>query len=116
MRAPPAWTLKAPDAQLIDKKGKPFGKHFAGPSWQASDGSSIKLNSGNTYVDHAFVHTGRKMRDLNALIPQGSGWVLSIAYGVHAFDGNVEAGGAIDAADRAMYARKRGTRGDKPSE
>ena len=25
------WTLKAPDARLFDQKGKPFGKHFAGP-------------------------------------------------------------------------------------
>jgi hypothetical protein len=36
-----AWTLKAPDAQLFDKDGKPFGKHFAGPSWEASDGSRV---------------------------------------------------------------------------
>jgi hypothetical protein len=36
-----AWTLKAPDAQLFYKDGKPFGKHFAGPSWEASDGSSV---------------------------------------------------------------------------
>lgn len=36
-----AWTLKAPDAQLFDKNGKPFGKHFAGPSWQANDGSRV---------------------------------------------------------------------------
>jgi hypothetical protein len=35
------WTLKAPDAQLFDKDGKPFGKHFAGPSWEASDGSRV---------------------------------------------------------------------------
>ncbi len=35
------WTLKAPDAQLFDNKGKPFGKHFAGPSWEASDGSRV---------------------------------------------------------------------------
>jgi hypothetical protein len=37
-----AWTLKAPDAQLYDKDGKPFGKHFAGPSWEANDGSRVK--------------------------------------------------------------------------
>src|ERR1700676_1752294 len=37
-----AWTLKAPDAQLFDKDGKPFGKHFAGPSWEASDGSRVR--------------------------------------------------------------------------
>jgi Protein of unknown function (DUF3455) len=35
------WVLKAPDAQLFDKDGKPFGKHFAGPSWQANDGSRV---------------------------------------------------------------------------
>jgi hypothetical protein len=36
-----AWALKAPDALLTDASGKPFGKHFAGPSWQASDGSRV---------------------------------------------------------------------------
>jgi hypothetical protein len=36
-----AWVLKAPDALLFDKDGKPFGKHFAGPSWEANDGSRI---------------------------------------------------------------------------
>jgi hypothetical protein len=35
------WVLKAPDAQLFDKDGKPFGKHYAGPSWEAKDGSKI---------------------------------------------------------------------------
>src|SRR5437660_12395176 len=35
------WMLKAPDAQLFDKDGKPFGKHSAGPSWEATDGSRV---------------------------------------------------------------------------
>jgi hypothetical protein len=35
------WALKAPDAQLFDMDGKPFGKHFAGPAWEASDGSRV---------------------------------------------------------------------------
>lgn len=35
------WTLKAPNAQLFTKDGKPFGKHFAGPSWEANDGSRV---------------------------------------------------------------------------
>jgi hypothetical protein len=39
--AQPGWTLKAPEAQLFDKDGKTFGKHFAGPSWEASDGSRV---------------------------------------------------------------------------
>jgi hypothetical protein len=36
-----AWTLKAPDAQLFDQDGKSLGKHFAGPSWEANDGSRV---------------------------------------------------------------------------
>ena len=36
-----AWTLKAPEAQLFDKKEQLFGKHFAGPTWQANDGSRV---------------------------------------------------------------------------
>lgn len=35
------WALKAPDAKLFDKDGKPFGKHFAGPSWEANNGSRV---------------------------------------------------------------------------
>jgi hypothetical protein len=36
-----AWSLKAPDASLMDAKGNTIGKHFAGPSWQANDGSTV---------------------------------------------------------------------------
>jgi len=36
-----AWSLKAPDASLQDANGRTIGKHFAGPSWQANDGSTV---------------------------------------------------------------------------
>jgi len=36
-----AWLLKAPDADLFDADGNLFGKHFAGPSWMASDTSRV---------------------------------------------------------------------------
>ena len=42
-----AWALKAPDATLADARGKVIGKHFAGPSWQASDGSTVVGESVN---------------------------------------------------------------------
>jgi len=35
------WTLKAPEAVLTDGSGKPAIKHFAGPTWQANDGSQV---------------------------------------------------------------------------
>jgi Protein of unknown function (DUF3455) len=35
------WKLKAPDAKLFDVQGKVVGKHYAGPTWEANDGSKI---------------------------------------------------------------------------
>jgi len=35
------WALVAPVAELFDASGKKFGKHYAGPHWEASDGSRI---------------------------------------------------------------------------
>lgn len=36
-----AWKLKAPEATLTDASGRVMGRHFAGPSWQATDGSVV---------------------------------------------------------------------------
>jgi hypothetical protein len=36
-----AWTLKAPEAQLRYEVGKELGKHYAGPTWEANDGSKV---------------------------------------------------------------------------
>jgi Protein of unknown function (DUF3455) len=35
------WTLKAPDAELHDRKDKVIGHHSAGPSWKLTDGSEV---------------------------------------------------------------------------
>jgi hypothetical protein len=55
------WTLKAPDAQLFDQDGKPFGKHFAGPSWEASDGSRV---------------TGKAIANASSPDPESIPWLL----------------------------------------
>ena len=36
-----AWRFKAPEAVLVDPLGQEVGRHFAGPSWQAKDGSIV---------------------------------------------------------------------------
>jgi hypothetical protein len=36
-----AWTLKAPEADLHDRKDKVIGTHFAGPTWKLKDGSEV---------------------------------------------------------------------------
>jgi Protein of unknown function (DUF3455) len=35
------WTLRAPEADLSDRTGKAVGKHYAGPTWEAKDGSKV---------------------------------------------------------------------------
>jgi hypothetical protein len=36
------WTLKAPDANLLDAQGNIIGKHFAGPTWHLNNGGEVK--------------------------------------------------------------------------
>jgi hypothetical protein len=35
------WTFSRPDAKLFDEMGKQIGTHFAGPTWEYSDGSRV---------------------------------------------------------------------------
>jgi len=35
------WELKAPEAELTDAQGRSFAEHYAGPTWEAPDGSKI---------------------------------------------------------------------------
>jgi hypothetical protein len=35
------WIFQAPEADLLNRKGEVVGHHFAGPTWQGSDGSAV---------------------------------------------------------------------------
>jgi hypothetical protein len=35
------WTFKAPQAELFNARGEVVGSHFAAPTWQSQDGSSV---------------------------------------------------------------------------
>ena len=35
------WAFVAPDAELFDRAGKKIGTHYAGPAWEAADGSKV---------------------------------------------------------------------------
>jgi Protein of unknown function (DUF3455) len=35
------WTLKAPEAILLNEAGKSIGKHYGGPTWEYQDGSKV---------------------------------------------------------------------------
>ena len=36
-----AWTLEGPRASLTDQRGEAVARHYAGPTWEATDGSKI---------------------------------------------------------------------------
>jgi hypothetical protein len=35
------WTFKSPEADLTDEQGNKIAKHYAGPTWEATDGSKV---------------------------------------------------------------------------
>jgi hypothetical protein len=35
------WVFKAPEANLYDKHGRDAGIHYAGPTWESTDGSTV---------------------------------------------------------------------------
>ncbi len=37
----PDWVFVAPEARLLDANGTLVGKHYAGPTWEAADGSKV---------------------------------------------------------------------------
>jgi hypothetical protein len=35
------WVFRAPEAALVDRMGRSIGKHYAGPTWETVDGSTV---------------------------------------------------------------------------
>jgi hypothetical protein len=35
------WVFRGPEATLMDRSGRSVGRHYAGPTWQSRDGSSV---------------------------------------------------------------------------
>ena len=55
------WTLKAPEAELKDRKDKVIGQHSAGPTWKLKDGSEVK---------------GKKVAEVDSLDSDSIPWLL----------------------------------------
>jgi uncharacterized protein DUF3455 len=61
-----AWTLKAPEAELHDRKDKVIGSHSAGPTWKLKDGSEV---------------TGKAAAHVDSLGGESIPWLLVNAVG-----------------------------------
>jgi uncharacterized protein DUF3455 len=55
------WTLKAPEAELKDRKDNVVGHHSAGPTWKLKDGSEV---------------TGKAGAQIDSLDPDSVPWLL----------------------------------------
>jgi hypothetical protein len=92
------WQLKSPEADLFDQAGVKIGRHYAGPTWEARDGSKV---------------TGTLIARAGAPDPSAIAWLLlsaksASASGVfsgvqfiqrlHTAGGNAPAGGCNQAA------------------
>ena len=55
------WVLSRPEAGLLDESGAWIGRHFAGPTWEAADGSRV---------------TGQVLQRSNAPIANAVPWLL----------------------------------------
>jgi hypothetical protein len=72
------WTLKAPDAKLLDSAGNQIGTHFAGPTWKLTDGSEVK---GKAIANQPSPDAGSVAWLLLEAIPgSGQGKLASVAY------------------------------------
>jgi hypothetical protein len=72
------WTLKAPDAKLLDADGKQIGTHFAGPTWRLNDGSEVK---GKAVANQPSPEEGSVPWLLLQAIPDsGKGQFAAVAY------------------------------------
>ena len=98
-----AWTLKAPDATLTDGT-KVVGKHFAGPTWQAEDGSSV--------VGEVIVNSPSPAPNsipwlvLHAKSHAGAGMMADVAYVVRTnTEGGVAPASGCDAAHSGAETR-----------
>jgi hypothetical protein len=70
------WVLKGPRARLVDDKGQQVGTHYAGPTWEADDGSKVR----GTRKKSAEVKGAIPWLLLEATEPTGEGRMSKVKY------------------------------------
>jgi len=84
------WTLKGPDARLLNAAGRQIGTHFAGPTWKLNDGSQV---------------LGELVASQPSPDPHSVAWLLLRA----------KAGSATGSLAQVTSIRRTGTRGGVPA-
>jgi Protein of unknown function (DUF3455) len=71
------WVFQAPEATLFDRRGRIAGKHYAGPTWAANDGSTVV---GSKIASFAPDPTSIPWLLLAAASHTGAGRMSSVSY------------------------------------
>ena len=99
------WTLKAPDAELRDAKGRIIVHHSAGPTWKHQDGSEITGKA----VAHADAPDRRSIPWLLLAVVghSGTGALAHVTHvqRIHTHDGQAPAAAQCDAAKQGSETR-----------
>jgi hypothetical protein len=72
------WVLKGPEAKLFDEEGKEIGKHFAGPTWEVTDGGKVVAQvppEGTVAKSDAIAWLKLKVKS-----SEGQGWLAGVKY------------------------------------
>jgi hypothetical protein len=94
-----AWTLVAPRADLLDERGHRAGTHYAGPTWEAADGSKVTAKKLAEAIGGADTVPWLL---LQAASHEGDGRMSAISYiqRVETEGGRAPTGGCSASADR----------------
>jgi hypothetical protein len=92
------WALKAPEADLSDRAGTKIAKHYAGPTWEARDGSKV-TGEARARADSPD-GKGVAWLLLSAKSTSGSGIFAAVRYiqRLHTVGGNAPSGGCGQAS------------------
>jgi hypothetical protein len=71
-----SWVFTKPDAKLFDESGKAIGSHFAGPTWEWSDGSRVM---GRAVANASPDPDSIPWLLLTATDHQGDGWMKHVS-------------------------------------
>jgi hypothetical protein len=71
------WVFRGPEANLYGHKGKLAGTHYAGPTWQANDGSTVV---GTKLAEYAADPTAIPWLLLGAASHAGKGRMTDVTY------------------------------------
>ncbi|MET0593955.1 MAG: DUF3455 domain-containing protein [Polyangiaceae bacterium] len=76
------WVLRGPEATLYGKRGKPAGIHYAGPTWESNDGSTVVASK---LAEYAADPTSIPWLLLGATAHTGKGRMSDVSY-IHRLD------------------------------